>query len=215
MIVYSPLNGEVLTDVVKFLPRSAFIMTQLGTLFPPELIKIRRSLSKEFAKYKIKEIDASSLVTGKDFLDKIWKIILGVQLGVAILTEDMPVKTVSNVFYELGLMDALGKETLIIKSKKYEIPSDFKRTEYVSYDSKFTSKFKKFAKNLKEREDHYWLMGELMEADPVLSIDYIKRAYLLNPLKKYKKEAVKIFKNNSDKIDDQSKIHIRNFLKTS
>ncbi len=212
MIVYSPINGEVLTDAVKFYPRTAFIMTQLGTPLPKELITIRKSLKSELKKFKFKDVDASSLVTGKDFLDKIWKIILGSPLGIAILTKDMPDRTIANIYYELGMMDALGKETLIIKSKDYEIPSDFKRTEYVNFDSSFITSFKKFQSNINEREEHYWLMGELMQADPVLAIDYIKRAYLLNPLKKYIREAKRIFQLNKQKIDSQSQIHIKSFL---
>jgi len=214
MIVYSPINGEVLTDAVKFHPRTAFIMTQLGTPLPKELTKIRKGLKKELKKFKFKQVDASSLVTGKDFLHKIWKIILGAPLGIAILTEDMPDRTIANIYYELGMMDALGKETLIIKSKDYEIPSDFKRTEYVNFNSRFISSFKKFQSNLNEREGHYWLMGELMKADPVLAIDYIKRAYLLRPLKKYLREANRIYNKNKNNIDAQSKLHIRSFLKT-
>ena len=213
MIVYSPINGEVLTNAVQFHPRTAFIMTQLGTPLPKELIKIRQGLSKELKKYKFFEVDASSLVTGKDFLDKIWKIILGAPLGIAILTKDMPDKTIANIFYELGMMDALGKETLIIKSKDYQIPSDFMRTEYVNYNSHFNSSFKKFQSNLNDRESHYWLMGEIMQADPVLAIDYIKRAYLLRPQKKYIKEAARLYKKNESEIDAQSKIHILSFLK--
>jgi len=214
MIVYSPINGEVLTNAIRFYPKHAFIMTQLGEPLPKELGEIRTALLFELNKHGYHEIDASSLVTGKDFLHKIWKIILGVPLGIAVLTKDMPEKTIANIYYELGIMDALGKETLIIKSKDYAIPSDFKRTEYVNYDSNFTHNFEKFGFNLTEREEHYWLMGEIMEADPVLSIDYIKRAYLINPQIKYKNEAERIFKLYSQKIDKQSKIHIRNFIKS-
>lgn len=213
MIVYSPINGEVLTDAVKYFPRTAFMMTQLGTPLPDELIQIRNKLSLELRKIKIQEFDASTLVTGKDFLDKIWKIILGAPIGIAILTKEVPERTIANIYYELGIMDALGKETLIIKSQNYSIPSDFKRTEYISFDSNFSKSFRKFYQNLTEREEHYWLMSELLEADPVLSIDYIKRAYLLNPVKKYVKKAKRIFKLNADKIDNQSKIHIKNFIK--
>jgi len=214
VIAYSPVNAEVLTNAITFYPRHAFIMTQLGKPIPKELNQIRIALKNELGKTKFNEIDASSLVTGRDFLDKIWKIILGVPLGIAILTKDMPEKTIANIYYELGMMDALGKETLIIKSEDYSIPSDFKRTEYLNYNANFSVSFKKFCNNLKEREDHYWLMSELMGADPVLSIDYIKRAYLINPLKKYKKEAEKIFTRNADYIDNQSKMHIKNFIKS-
>jgi len=127
----------------------------------------------------------------------------------------MPEKTIANIFYELGMMDALGKETLIIKSKDYQIPSDFMRTEYVNYNHSFKTSFKKFKSNLDARESHYWLMGEIMQADPVLAIDYIKRAYLLQPLKKYIKEALRLYKKNESEIDAQSKIHILSFLRTN
>ncbi len=214
MIVYSPINGEVLTNAIKFYPRTAFVMTQLGKPLPAELVQIRKVLSKELKQYEFKEIDASSLVTGKDFLDKIWKLILGAPLGIAILTKKMTPNTVANIFYEIGLMDALGKETIIIKSKDYVIPSDFKRTEYLNYNNKFSKEFEKFHNNLKEREEHYWLMAELMEADPVFAINYIKRAYLISPEEKYKKEAQRLFDLHESKIDSQSKIHIKNFIKS-
>ncbi len=47
MIVYSPINGEVLTNAIKFYPRTAFVMTQLGTPLPAELVQIRKVLAKE------------------------------------------------------------------------------------------------------------------------------------------------------------------------
>ncbi len=212
MIVYSPINGEVLTNAFKFYPRTAFVMTKLGMPISEELAAMRDALKLQLAKCQFNEIDASSSVTGKDFLDKIWKVILGVPLGIAVLTKDIKPRTLANIYYELGIMDALGKETIIVKSPNYDIPSDFKRTEYINFDKSFSKQFLKFIDNLKEREDHYWLMSEIIQADPVLSIDYIKRAYLLNPLKKYKKEANKIFIENDLNIDEQSKLHIKNFL---
>ena len=213
MIVYSPINGEVLTNAIKFHPKHAFVMTQLAGPTPTELLEISTALKDQLASIEFNWIDATSLLTGKDFLDKIWKIILGVPLGIALVTPYMSEKTIANIFYELGIMDALGKETLIIKSKTYKIPSDFKRTEYLNYDKTFKSRFKQFAKNLQEREQHYWLMSEILEADPVLSIDYIKRAYLLNPKNVYKEEAKKILYKNIHAIDEQSKMHIKNFIK--
>ena len=214
MIVYSPINGNVLTDAIKFYPRTAFVMTQLGQPLPEELIEIRKSLTLSLTNKEFIEIDASSLFTGRDFLDKIWKMILGVPLGIAILTKNIKSRTLANIYYELGMMDALGKETLIIKSKDYEIPSDFKRTEYLNFDADFEAGFRKFEENLIEREKHYWLMAELIAADPVLAIDYLKRAYLLSPKEKYKEEASRIFEENKNKIENQSKIHILNFIKS-
>ena len=121
MIVYSPINGEVLANPITFYPQNAFIITKLWEPIPQELIAIRSALKKELNNINFIEIDASSLMTGGDFLDKIWKTILGVPLGIVILTEGMPQNTIANIYYELGMMDALWKETLIIKWKDYKI----------------------------------------------------------------------------------------------
>lgn len=110
MIVYSPINGEVLSSAIQFHPKHAFIMTQLAGPTPTELSEIKTALKVQLASIGFDWIDATSLLTGKDFLDKIWKIILGVPLGIAIVTPNMSEKTIANIFYELGIMDTLGKK---------------------------------------------------------------------------------------------------------
>jgi len=215
MIIYSPITGEVLTSSIKFEPRSCFIMTQLGGKKSEELKEIRLAISSFLKSINYNEVDASSYITGRDFLEKIWKRILAVPVGIAILTSDMSLTTVANIFYELGLLDALGKESIVIKSKSFKIPSDFVRTEYISYDEAFKSNIKKFFENVFEREKHYSLMSELMEEDIVLSIDYLKRAYLISGHLKYKIEAERLFNENKNAIDNQSKFMISNFLKST
>jgi len=154
MIIYSPINGEVFTSSINFMPRSCFLMTQLGGKPSNELKRIRTDISNLLSSLNFREIDASSYVTGGDFLDKIWKQILAVPVGIAILTEDMNLTTVANIFYELGILDALGKESIVIKSKNFKIPSDFVRTEYISFDENFKINFNKFFENVFEREKH-------------------------------------------------------------
>jgi hypothetical protein len=44
-----------------------------------------------------------------------------------IIHEDTPIKTQANLYYELGVAQALGKETVIIKTPRAEMPSDFNR----------------------------------------------------------------------------------------
>jgi len=215
MIIYSPINGEVFTSSIKYEPRSCFIMTQLGGNPSTELSEIRFAISSYLPLINFRESDASSHVTGGDFLEKIWKQILAVPVGIAILTKDMKLTTVANIFYELGILDSLGKESIVIKSKAFQIPSDFVRTEYISYDGKFQTSLKKFFDNVFEREEHYNLMSELMRNDIVLSIDYLKRAFLISGKLKYKIEAERLFKENEKSIDNQSKFMIDGFLKSN
>ena len=95
-------------------------MTQLGGERTEELNTIIECLYTQLKSHRYSYKDANSLVTGKDFLDKIWKISLSVPLGVAVVTEEMSNNTISNIFYELGLLTALGKETIVIKTSKFK-----------------------------------------------------------------------------------------------
>ncbi|HKP76248.1 MAG TPA: hypothetical protein VJT67_12040 [Longimicrobiaceae bacterium] len=179
MIYYRPTEGDPLTTRLRKRPRACFLMTQLGEPIPPILLEIRTALTEVLQRERFELIDANSLVTGRDFLLKIWEIIVSVPLGVAILHEEMKPTTVANIFYELGLMQAYGKETLVIKTAASVIPSDFVRTEYVQYGPDFQAQLRKFFQSLEERADYYALMADQVERNPLLSIDYLRRAYLL------------------------------------
>jgi hypothetical protein len=187
-------------------------MTQLGLPLPNIVEKIRADLSTELSKRKIVELDANSYIKGKDFLNKIWKQVLAVPMGIAIVSKEMKVTTISNIFYEIGVLNALGKETIVIKSSDYDIPSDFIRTEYIEYDDDFSDKINKFLDQIFELADHYELMGESLEANPLLAIDYFKRAYLINGNSEYFMKT-KVISDGKD-FDMQTKHCINNFLST-
>jgi hypothetical protein len=161
-------------------------MTRLGQPIPTEIENIRLELSNLLAKHQITEIDADTVVTGKDFLMKIWNMIISVPLGIAIINDDMSPQTLANIFYEIGLMQAYGKETLVIKTKKANVPSDFVRTEYIEYGTDFEEKLEKYINNFFELPLHYDFMADLLEKNPLLSIDYLRRAYLITGDNKYK-----------------------------
>lgn len=211
MIFYNH-DREVITDFITYLPRTCFIMTQLGSPLPNKLKQIRQDLCSELKKRNISELDANSSIKGKDFLSKIWRQVLGVPMGIAIITEDMKISTISNIFYEVGVLNALGKETIVIKSKEFKIPSDFIRTEYIEYDEDFKEKINKFLDEIEELADHYDLMGDSLEANPVLTIDYFKRAYLINGNPIYFKKVKELLEK--EKFDSQTKFGIKNFLAT-
>ena len=211
MIIYNH-DREVITDFISYEPRSCFIMTQLGMPFPDELELIRTDLVIELSKRNIKELDANSYIKGKDFLNKIWRQVIAVPMGVAIVTKDMKLSTISNIFYEIGVLNALGKETIVIKTKDFSIPSDFIRTEYIEYDDLFSEKINKFLDQVFDLADHYEIMGESLDANPILSIDYYKRAYLITGDTKYFRKTKEIIDNR--KFDIQSSHFIKDFLST-
>ncbi|HAU0827255.1 TPA: hypothetical protein ACJ6XF_003311 [Legionella pneumophila] len=154
-------------------------MTRLGIPIPPEVKKMRESLQTLCEQKQYNIIDASSQVTGRDFLLKIWKLIAASPLSIGISHEDIPYTTQMNIYYELGVAQALGKESIIVKSKNSEVPSDFIRSEYIVYDEHFPKNFLKFLESVDEQAEHYELMADQLEKNPVLAIDYLRRAFLI------------------------------------
>ncbi len=211
MIFYNH-DKEILTEFIKYKPRSCFIMTQLRKPIPKKILKIRNEVSACLSEANINEIDAESLITGRDFLSKIWNQLLSVPMGIAIISEELTLSTVSNIFYEVGVLNALGKDSIIIKTSSYKIPSDFVRTEYVDYGRGFKRKVKSFLNSTLELADHFDTMAESLEVHPLLSIDYWRRAYLISGNELYIDKAESLFKK--EKFDTQTRFFIHNFIKS-
>jgi len=118
--------------------------------------------------------------------------LLSVPLGVGIVDETMSTQTMANIFYEVGVLHAYGKESLIIKTKKAKIPSDFVRTEYVVYNSDFESSLDKYFETYFKLEEYYIQMANQLEKNPLLSIDYLRRAYLISGNESYREQVQEI-----------------------
>jgi len=212
MIRYNPTDGDVLSRVVSYRPQTCFIMTKLGGSLPQGITNMRNTFCRYAGKNGITSIDASSETTGKDFLLKIWDLICSVPLGVAIVSEELPALTLCNIYYELGVLQALGKETLIIKSENCSVPSDFVRTEYIEHGRAVGKKISGFFKTYFDQAKHYATMAEGLEQNPALAIDYLKRAFLISGDKNYQAVAKNLFQNNQ--FDAQRTESIKRFLQT-
>ncbi|WP_139793893.1 hypothetical protein [Reichenbachiella faecimaris] len=185
-------------------------MTQLGGAKTELLNDILSQLNSALNQNKIQFLDANSLVTGKDFLSKIWNLALSVPIGIAVLSETMQQTTVANIYYELGLMNALGKETVVIKTPNFKIPSDFIRTEYIKYDNSFGEKLESFLKQIFDQAEYYGVMADSLIAKPLLSIDYLRRAYLITQDDGYKNRAFEII--NSNQFDEHTSMMVNSYF---
>jgi hypothetical protein len=192
VIIYSPMDGDALTSPIPSNPRHCFLMTRLGKPVPRGINEIRRSITEVCNKANYKVIDASSRVTGRDFLLKIWRLIASAPLSVGICHEDIPPKTQANIYYELGIAQALGKESIIVKSPGSETPSDFVRTEHIEFDARFTANFATYLESLVEQANHYELVADQLDRNPVLAIDYLKRAFLITGDNQLRNKAQKL-----------------------
>ena len=169
-------------------------MTRLGKPVPDAVTDMRRQITECCRKVGYKVVDANSQVTGQDFLIKIWKLIVASPLAVGIAHEDIPPGTQANIYYELGVAQAMGKETVIVKSLQSTTPSDFVRSEYIEFNGQFKSSFNKYLHNLTEQAKHYETVADQLDRNPLLALDYIKRAYLITGDGRLKKKARSILK---------------------
>lgn len=214
MINYSLIDGDVYSKQIKYRPRTCFIMTKLGKNIPKEISNMRKTAAKYLKNQKFEVIDASSKITGRDFLFKIFELILSVPLGIALISENLNSTTIANIFYEIGLLQALGKETLIIKTEGSNIPSDFIRTEYIEYNNKFKDKINEYLKTYFELAEHYELLGCELIKDPITSIDYLKRSYLMTDDSSTKNKINKIISNlfSPEYFTEEIRKNIKNLL---
>ena len=179
MIIYSPLDGDALTTSIPSRSRCCFLMTPLGRHVPDEIEAIGQAVSDSCANFDYEVIDVRARVTGRDFLMKIWQLIASTPLCVGICHEEIPFSTQANIYYELGVAQALGKETLLVKSPKASVPSDLVRTEYVEFNGQFGANFGLYLESLREQADHYEVVADQLDRNPILAIDYLKRAFLI------------------------------------
>jgi len=195
MIIYNPSDGDAFTTSIKSAPRHCFLMTRLGKPVPKMVKDIGREVQSCCRKSKYVVIDAGTRITGRDFLIKIWKMIASSPVAVGVVHETIPAITQANIFYELGVAQALGKETLIVKSPKAKVPSDFIRTEYITYNAGFARNFSKYLADLEDQAEHYEIVADQLDRNPVLAIDYLKRAYLITGENRLKNKAKSVIQD--------------------
>lgn len=196
MIYYRPTDGEVLGSKITIIPRSCFIMTQLGGEISDKVSTTRERVCTVLNQFDIEAVDANSVATSRDFLIKIWRLILSAPVGVAIVHEHMPVTTLCNIFYEVGMMQSYGKEVIIVKSKDISIPSDFIRTEYYEINPSLEAQLAKFCESLTALSEYYLHMAEILEKNPILKIDYLRRAYGISGATDLRRQAQETFETS-------------------
>ena len=157
-------------------------MTRLGDPIPKMVQDIRAAIEESCACANVdyRVMDAQVRVTGRDFLLKIWNLIAASPLSIGVLHEDIPQETQANIFYELGVAQAMGKETIIVKSPRAKVPSDFVRSEYIAFDGNFRKNFEEFMATLMDLADHYEQISDNIDRNPLMAIDYLRRAFLIN-----------------------------------
>lgn len=116
-----------------------------------------------------------------------------VPLGIAIIDDAMSPNTLCNIFYEIGLLQCMGKETVVIKTEKAKVPSDFVRTEYINFDAKFEDTINRyFDTTYFKLPEFFETTASQLDRNPLLAIDYLRRAYLISGDDRLRNEAASL-----------------------
>lgn len=187
-------------------------MSAMGSPLPAEVLSAKRRVRTALRAASFRTVDAASATTGKDYLLKIWALAVSCPVGIAIIHEGIRPETMANVFYELGWMQAYGRETVVIKIGDVKLPSDLVRTEYISMDARFTRSLEDFLTSLNERAEYYQTLARLLEANPLLAIDYLRRSYLLTGDVALRRRAKRIFAESG--LDDRARNSVERLMVT-
>jgi hypothetical protein len=68
----------------------------------------------------------------------------------------------------------------VVKTEKATIPSDFVRTEYIKHDGNFERRMNKYVKKFLAQGEWYEQLADYLERNPLLSLDYLRRAFLIS-----------------------------------
>ena len=83
------------------------------------------------------------------------------------------------------------------------MPSDFIRTEYVEFNGDFKDNFSTYLDYLPVQADHYELVADQLDRNPILAIDYLKRAFLISGDDRLRGKARHVL--DEARLDDRAK----------
>jgi hypothetical protein len=188
-------------------------MFAMGQPIPKEVLSAKRRVASALRRrVNFGTVDAACVTTGKDYLLKIWALAISCPVGIAIVHEGIRPETMANIFYEFGWMHAYGRETVVIKIGDVKLPSDLVRTEYIEMNDRFNQSLGDFLTSLDQRAEYYQTLAAQLEANPLLAIDYLRRAYLLTGKAALRRRATQIFRQSS--LDDRALNSVERLMAT-
>lgn len=204
-MIICPLTSDECTKPIVPLPKTALIMAPSEEKTTRGLRQIIDNIISTLSNYPLKHIEGSKIVDYGDYVCSICTKIQGCPFGVAISSVDIPRDALSNIFWEMGLMQGFGKPVILFVDEKKHLPSDFVRHFTIFLDKPdHLSYFKKLIKALSDREEYYSdILGDTAyeAGDYEKAGRYYKEAYLIgnsnNILRKINK-LIRTLKNATD-----------------
>jgi hypothetical protein len=169
-------------------------------------------VSARLAAHRFEPISAADVHATKDYLEKIIQTVRGCGFGVAVFSRFTPADTMGNIFFEVGQCNLFGKPVVLVKTDDTKVPSDFVRTEWVTYDgandSKLSAELDKAFTEMNELSDYYETLGNLAfearEFDAELAFERYRQAFLINGSSRLQRKITAIGERLADAAPSRS-----------
>lgn len=182
-MIVCPLTLDECNKVIVPSPRTAFIMAPSKQKTTPELRQVIDKVESVLSEHSFDHIEGAELVDYGDYLCSICKSILACPVGIAVSSVDIPADTLSNILWEMGLMQGFGKPVILLAHQRRGLPSDFARHFVIFFKHRgYVNKFGALLESLIAREGYYSdTLGDLaFEAgDYEKAGKYYQDAYLI------------------------------------
>lgn len=149
---------------------------------------------------------------------KICELILSSAFGVALITENTPKTALPNIFLEIGLMIAYGKEILILTDSLENIPSDLSGKEVIVFksDEELKKSIEKWSKEIL-KQIKYWnklARISLYAKDYEKTFEYLKRAVMFGDFEDALSELMAMLENSliREALSERLISEIKDFL---
>jgi hypothetical protein len=187
-LIFSPLTEDVIEGPYQPYPKGVFVMVQLGQGVSRLEAEMDSIIDAVLRQRKFRAIRATSERGQKDYLVKIIQLIRGCGFGTAIFSEYTPAPTLANIFFEIALCNLLGTPVIIVKSENAKSPSDFVRTEWVTYSGskkqQLRNDYSNAVTSVVNLSKYYEKLGNLaLEAEDVdleLAFERYRQSYLID-----------------------------------
>ncbi len=130
-------------------------------------------------------LDGCGVIELGDTLCNICSTMQGCAMGIGFFHPETPHDALSNIFWEMGVLQGWGRPVLLVATKKADLPSDFTRDFCIFYETnpRYIKDFTELVKRIKERERYYTdrLADEAIQtADYEKSMKYYQEAFLIS-----------------------------------
>jgi len=213
-LIFSPLTEDALEGPYQPIPKGVFAMLQLGAGVSQLEAEMDKVVESVLVQRKFKPIRAASERGQKDYLVKIIQLIRGCGFGTAVFSEYTPAPTLANIFFEVALCNLLGKPVIIVKSEAAKSPSDFIRTEWVTYagnkKAQLRRDFSESVSSVLNLAKYYETLGDLAidaeDIDLELAFERYRQSFLIDGRARARRKITKLRDRARDKSDGAARM---------